>query len=246
MPLVKSHSIDFDLVELSDLRENGNGGKTVYVNYKKGIFKIQTPKVSIPYNMSVYDKGEYPKYSIDVAFRDMDDDYRVKGFYESMTTLQEMILNSCFKNSKQWLGKSHKNIDVTSAVFTPLIKKYVDRETGEENGKYPDTMKFKLPVRDGKPGFTVVDFEDKEIENPDLATLLTKESKVQAILRCGGIWLIAGKFGCTWTVEKLRVESSGSVEGGAGGMNFIDDDDDSQNEDEDESEDDSDEDSDDE
>ena len=244
MPLVKSHQIDFDLVELSDVRENGNGGKTVYVNYKRGLFKIQTPKLTLPYNMSVYDKGEYPKYSLGIDFRDMEEDHRVRGFYENMETLQELIVNSCFKNCKKWLGKTLKTVDVTQAMFTPIIKKYRDQETGEENGKYPDSMRLKLPVRDGKVGFTVVDFDDNEIENPDLATLLTKDSKIQAILRCGGIWLIAGKFGCTWTVEKLRVESSGSVEGGSGGMNFIDDDDDSQDEDdsgEEESDDDSDE-----
>ena len=93
-------------------------------------------------------------------------------------------------------------------------------------------MKFKLPVRDGKPNFEIMDFEDKPIPDADLATLLTKESKVQAILRCGGIWVIAGKFGCTWTVEKLRVESSGARV--TGGISFIDDDDDSEEDDDDE------------
>ena len=217
--------------------------KTVYVNYNSGMFKMQTPKLSMPYNMSVYDKGEYPKYSIDVSFRDLEEDYRAKGFYENMLSLDELIFEAGFKNSEKWLGKKINSKEALEAKFYPTIKKYTDKETGEPNGKYPDTMKFKLPVRDGKPNFTVTDFEDNVIENPDLATILTKESKVQAILRCGGVWLVTGKFGCTWTVEKLRVESAGSMEGGAGGMNFIDDDDDSQNEDEEESEEESDDDS---
>ena len=40
-----------------------------------------------------------------------------------------------------------------------------------------------------------MNFEDEVIENPQLETLFTKETKVQAILRCGGIWIINGKFG---------------------------------------------------
>ena len=239
MPLVKSHRIETDKLELSEARDNGNGGKTIYINYTGGMFKMQTPKMSMPYNMSVYDKGEYPKYSIDVAFRDLEEDYRVRGFHENMNTLQDVILQSGLKNSKKWFSKTHKSVDVLSALFTPLIKRSIDKETGEPDGRYADTMKFKLPVRDGKVGFVVTDFEDNVIENPQLETLLTKESKVQALVRCGGIWIIAGKFGCTWTVEKLRVESSSSAEGGLGANNFIDDDSQDEDDEDDEEEDDS-------
>ena len=245
MPIVKSHRLNLDLLQIADARDNGNGGKTIYLNYQGGMFKMQTPKMTMPYNMSVYDKGEYPKYSIDVAFRDLDDDYRVRGFHENMNDLQTEILQTALDNSKKWFSKTHKSVDVLSALFTPLVKRSIDRETGEPDGRYPDTMKFKLPVRDGKPGFVVTDFEDNIIENPQLETLLTKESKVQALLRCGGIWVIAGKFGCTWTVERLRVESSSSMEGGVG-ANFFVDDDDSQDDDDEEEEDSSDDDSDDE
>ena len=237
MPIVKSHRLNLDLLEIADARDNGNGGKTIYLNYQGGMFKMQTPKMTMPYNMSVYDKGEYPKYSIDVAFRDVEEDYRVRGFHENMNDLQTEILQTALDNSKKWFSKTHKSVDVLSALFTPLVKRSIDRETGEPDGRYPDTMKFKLPVRDGKPGFVVTDFEDNVIENPQLETLLTKESKVQALLRCGGIWVIAGKFGCTWTVERLRVESSSSMEGGVGANFFVDDD--SQDEDEDEEEEDS-------
>ena len=239
MPLVKSHSLNFDNISISDMRVNDNGGKSVYLNYENGIFKMQTPVMQMPYNMGVYDKGDYPKYSIDVAFRDLDSDYRIRGFHENMNQLEKFILETALKNSKKWFAKTHKSLDVLSALFTPLVKKSIDRETGEPDGRYADTMKFKLPVRDGRPGFDITDFEDKPLKDAELASMLTKESKVQAILRCGGIWIIAGKFGCTWTVEKLRVESSGA---GGNNISFIDDDEDSQNESEEEVEDTSDED----
>ena len=239
MPLVKGHRLNFSDVTLSDMKVNSNGGKSIYVNYKGGIFKMQTPVMSMPYNMSCYDKGDYPKYSVDVAFRDLDTDEKVNSFHVNMGKLEEFILNQGLENSKKWFSKTHKSLDVLSALFTPLVKKSIDRETGEPDGRYADTIKFKLPVRDGKPQFEITDFEDKVIENPDLESLFTKESKVQAIVRCGGIWIIAGKFGCTWTVEKIRVESNS--ESGGGKISFInDDDDDSEVEDSSSDEDDSD------
>ena len=59
MPLVKSHRINFSDVSLSDMRVNDNGGKSIYVNYQKGMFKMQTPVMSMPYNMGCYDPDAY-------------------------------------------------------------------------------------------------------------------------------------------------------------------------------------------
>ena len=206
MSIVKGHRIETNQVSFSDVKTNDNGGKTIYMNYNKGMFKVQTPVMTLPYDMSCYDKGDYPKYSLDVAFRDLDSDYRVKGFHDNMSQLEQFILGQALENSKKWFAKTHKSLDVLSALFTPLVKKSIDRETGEPDGRYADTMKFKLPVRDGRPGFDITDFEDKPLKDAELASMLTKESKVQAILRCGGIWIIAGKFGCTWRAEQMKVK----------------------------------------
>ena len=46
---------------------------------------------------------------------------------------------------------------------------------------------------------------------------------MNVVLRCNGIWVINGKFGCTWRAEQLKVEvSQKSIDGYA----FRDDDDD--------------------
>ena len=225
MPLVKSHQLNLKNISLSDIKTNGNGGKTIFVNYNKGMFKMQTPVMSMPYNMSCYDKGDYPKYSIDVAFRDLESDHRVQGFHENMNGLQSYILQTGLDNSKAWFQKQHKSLDVLSALFTPIVKRSIDRESGEPDGKYADTIKLKMPFRNGKPNFEVTDFEGNVITDPDMDALFTKESKVQAIVRCGGIWIIGGKFGCTWSIEKVRIESNSAGESEK--VVFINDDDES-------------------
>ena len=65
MPLVKSHKIDITKASFSDVKTNENGGKSIYLNYDNSKFMMQTPVM--PYDMSVYDKGEYPKYSVELS-----------------------------------------------------------------------------------------------------------------------------------------------------------------------------------
>ena len=58
---------------------------------------MQTPVMSMPYNLGTYENGENTKYSIDVAFRDLDSDYRVNGF-TIIWFNQEILLS-------KWYGK---------------------------------------------------------------------------------------------------------------------------------------------
>ena len=51
-----------------------------------------------------------------------------------------------------------------------------------------------------------------------------KGSRVQAIVRCGGVWIVGGKFGCTWNVEIIKVDAPASVKN----YSFIDDDSDNE------------------
>lgn len=222
MSIVKGHRIQTDNVSFSDVKTNDNGGKTIYMNYNKGMFKVQTPVMTLPYDMSCYDKGEYPKYTVEVSFRDMDENDKVKLFHEVLESLDELLVDSGVKNSMAWFKKKKTNKDVISALFNPMVKKSKDKETGEYDGKYPDTLRLKLPFRDGKPGFEMFNLDSGDkIEDKEPSELFVKGARVQAILRCGGIWIVGGKFGCTWTVEKIRVDAP---EGSSKGYSFIDDD----------------------
>ena len=216
--IVKAHYMDVGNVSFSDVKTNDNGGKTIYLNYENHPFIIQTPKITLPYNMSVYDKGEYPKYSIEVSFRDLDNNSRVKRFYDNFERLDDAIVEEGSKNSMGWFKKKKAHRDVIMALFSPQIKLSRDKETGEVDGKYPPTMKFKLPVRDGKPGFDIYDFSKKELDRP-LDELFVKGATIQAVIRCSGIWIVGGKFGCSWNVCKVKVDAPVAIQSYA----FIDD-----------------------
>ena len=220
MSLVKSHRVDLKNVSFSDVKTNDNGGKSIYVNYNQKTFYMQTPVMNMPYDMSVYDKGDYPKYSLELSFRDMDEDYRVKGFHENMENFDELLVDNGVKNSMAWFKKKKTNKDVISALFNPVIKKSKDKETGEPDGRYPDNIRIKLPFRDGKPTFEIRDFDNNVITDRDPSELFVKGSKIKAILKCGGIWIVGGKFGCTWNADIIKVDAPETVKN----YSFINDD----------------------
>ena len=69
-------------------------------------------------------------------------------------------------------------------------------------------------------------FDDKKNElkptPEELKDLISKGTKVQALIRCTGVYFAAGKFGVTWRVTQLKIFKSNSLKGYA----FIDDSDD--------------------
>ena len=149
---------------------------------------MQTPVMSMPYDMSVYDKGDYPKYSIELSYRDLGEDYRVNGFHENMEALDKLL------------------------IYNPIVKKSKDKETGEIDGRYPDTIRLKLPFRDGEPKFDIMDMDGNPIKNKDPEKLFVKGANLKAIVRSGGVWIVGGKYGVTWTVEKIRIDAPESLD----------------------------------
>ena len=223
MVLQKSHSFDISKLSFNDVKTNQNGGKSIYISLDKSKFALQTPVMALPYDMSVYDKGDYPKYSIELSFRDMEDNYRIAGFYERMEQLDNLILDTAVKNSMKWFGKKKSNREIMEALYTPIVKRSRDKETGEYDGKYPASIRVKLPFWDGKKSYEILSFKDDTALDVEQEEVFSKGSKVQAIIKCGGIWVVNGKFGCTWSVEKVRVESNPTVKN----YSFVEDDSDS-------------------
>ena len=73
---------------------------------------------------------------------------------------------------------------------------------------------FKIVRRDNKfKDFTiydnhkvVFDVEGKNGPAVDLSNVLLKGTLIKAVLKCNGIWVANGKFGCTWKAEQIRAK----------------------------------------
>lgn len=217
--IVKSHHINIGKVSIAEPRPNANNGKSIYINYDRHPFIVQTPKMILPYNLSAYEREGAPtKYSIELSFRDLDSNPKVQQFYENFEKLDELIVDEGVKNSWTWLQKKKAHKDVISALFSPHIKFSRDKETGEVDGKYPPTMKVKLPFWDGKASFKMYDFSHKELDRP-MEELFVKGAQVQVLMKCSGIWVVGGKFGCSWNISQVMVDAPATIKSYA----FIDD-----------------------
>jgi hypothetical protein len=77
-------------------------------------------------------------------------------------------------------------------------------------------LKRKAAAADGTPGAFIAEiFDDghKAIEGVTPVEALRRNAEVVPILSCGGVWIVDGKFGVTWTLHQAVIKVPG--EGGS-------------------------------
>ena len=225
--LVKGKNIDVSKVTFSTPRVLDNGAKLVYVNYNNGRFSVQTPWMEMPWKMGVYTESEYPKYSIDLSFKGMDDSPELQSFHDKLLELEQKIIDGGFDNSVAWFKKKKTTREVVEAIYNPFVKVSKDKETGEPDGKWPPSMKLKVPRRDGTWECKIQDsngvMKINDSENPvNLEDVLVKNTRVRGIMQCVGLWIASGNYMCQWKLIKGEVE----VPDGYANQDFLEDTDD--------------------
>lgn len=217
-------NVNVSKIKYSDVKSLSNGSKTVYINYGSGTEKltIQIPVMHIPYgigdgnyNPSAKkgdgkdkkiddDAGEKKdlRYDLTVSFRGMDDNPKVKAFHDKMQEIERKIKDDAFANRLTWLRDDFDGMKAfTDKMFSPFVKYDKDKDTGKIIGKYPPTLKVKLPY-DNKNDSFVFDSYDMDGNEIDFKTVMTKlkGAKTQLVIQLSGIWFAGGKYGCTWKV----------------------------------------------
>jgi hypothetical protein len=212
MSLVKGKNINTNAITFSVPKTLDNGAKLVYVNYNQGRFSVQTPWMTMPWKMGAYTDGEYPKYSIDLSFKGMDENPELQGFYDKFKALEQTIIDGGLENSVAWFKKNIKSRDGVAEKFGPIIKESRDKETGEPDGKWPASMKIKVPRRDGVWECKVSNkdgtlYKINDSENPEnCEDLFVKNTRVRGIITCVGLWIASGNYMCQWKLTKAEVD----------------------------------------
>jgi hypothetical protein len=227
---VKPQNIDMSSITYSAVKSLPSGAKIIYLNYKGGPLFLQTPEMTVPYDSGTY----YPdqandssgKYAIKTSMEGYLDSPAMKEFHNMLTTMDQQIIQDGLDNSLAWFKKKSLSEDIAKELYTPMVKVSVDSETGEANGKWPPTFAFKIVKREGKVLCDCYDSDKKELQlkgenSVSLDTMFKKGTKVKMILKCNGLWIASGKFGCTWRAEQIKINSPIEYSGYA----FDDDDD---------------------
>ena len=215
---MKATNLDISKITLSGVKNLPSGGKMLYLNYGGGISPIylQSPELDLPFDPTYYPDNENSgKYSVSSSLRGMDEDENVRAFHDKLLELDEFLKEQAIKNSTAWFKKAKMSTDAIDSLYTPMIRPSLDSETGEPNGKYPPKFAFKVVKKDDNwlcsiydNNKTVFDINKTTDTPTDIEGLLMKGSKVRVVLKCNGIWIANGKFGCTWRAEQIKVKVS--------------------------------------
>ena len=198
--ILKPSEFDIKNLTYGDVIERKNGSKVCYPLYNKKPLYFQTPQMYAPFGISTFnnDGGKPEDYSMNLSFQGMNERKSLKAFYDMLEQIDKANIQEGFKNCSSWLNKKKVNsTDVVEALYTPIIREAT-------SDKYSSTFKLKLPYYDD---MFKTQFYDKTGEVMNIKNYLngqTKGSKCKAVIMCAGIWLIGGKFGCTWQCVQME------------------------------------------
>lgn len=190
-----------------------NGGKFINVFYNKKPLIIQTPEMTTPFGMHTWsgaDSSANEKYSLDLSFKNKESRKSLLAFFDIIESLDKKLIQDTLENSTQWLNKKISTEAVVDALYTPLIKYAKDKNTGEINSNYAPTFRVSLPYKSGNFQCKIFDNHKEEV---DIKSIETKHSKVTSIIKCTGIWVAGGKFGCSWKAMQVRVVPQETFQG---------------------------------
>ena len=241
--IVKPGNFDESKLEFSEVKTNKYGGKSVWVRYNGERLLVQTPEMSFPYGLGEYDitdpkTGEVTgkKYSLNLSFRgidyDGDDPDKVKNasqlsdFHQMLQNISTRVIKEATQNSVAWLKLKSPKDGVIEALYQPLINQSTNRDTGEPDGKYPDTFKGKIQYYDGIFKTAVYNMDKERV---DLKENLVKSAYGKSLLEFTGVWFAGGKVGVGFKFVQLRV----TVPQGLTGYAIISDSDDDSDDDSD-------------
>ena len=211
--LIKAKNIETAKVTSSEPKVLDNGSKLVYVNYLGGRFNVQTSWMELPWDMSCYDEGPYPKYNIELSFRGHEDNEDLNKTLIKFKELDEKIIDLGVSKSVQLFKKKTSSREVIEGHYSRMVRYSIDKETGEINHSFPPSLKIKIPCKDNvfdvklfkKGQKEACDINDPESHNR-IGNLLVKKAKVRCILQCVGLWIASGNYMCQWKLLKAEVD----------------------------------------
>ena len=205
-------------------RVNSNGGKSV------GIIHNDTKKqlhVSVPlmltWGVNVREDESTGRVSYDLSLQFPRPDDQTAKDKEVLSAFQEMedqIMKAAVANSKEWFNKAKLTEGQVDVLFNRMLYYPKHREgpnVGEVDESKGPTLRVKLDCWDGKFKSEIYDMDSQPLYPNDSEVtpveLITKGCNIASILKSGGIYFIAGKFGTTWRLHQAVVKPRESLKG---------------------------------
>ena len=150
-----------------------------------------------PYGLSTFtdESTGRTSYSLDLSFDT--DNAEASELCEKLKELDELVVNTVAKNSKEWMGKEFNVAVLKEALYKPLVR--------PSKEPYPSTVKLKILTK--PDGSFVPEAYNTQRESIPLESI-EKGQRVLTIIDLNQIWFIDNKFGVTVRLQQVLVEQS--------------------------------------
>jgi hypothetical protein len=137
-----------------------------------------------------------------------------------MRNLENKVKADALTYSKEWFGKQHKSADIIDALFNPMLRHPKIKGSEEFDMNKPPTLNIKIPCWKGTWKSEIYDEEGEALFTSKINThmspldYLKPKTHIIALIQCGGIWFVNGKFSVTWNLKQAIVQKpKASMEG---------------------------------
>ena len=214
--IVNIRNLNIDLVSFAEPKKGK--GVSVSVKYAGQILNLRLPRLAFPGGLlqRANDNGQI-NYTLMASLKGCDpyakdrctDETDIAKLYNFLIDFQEKLIKTATENSAKWFGKKRGEESIRDSFNGRTLLSISQDKVGDEwvaNGKYPPSIKMKIPVYDNRVSMEVVDKNGSEVQvTPDnLAGIFPKGAEADLVLGCS-IYINPGGFGVTWRVSYARV-----------------------------------------
>lgn len=216
MAIISSSNLDNNKVSFGDIRQNKAGGKSVPIKYNGQPLQIRLEKTSYPMGVNVKDTDNGTTYNMSLTLKGCDPYAKERAgpetgsigvLYNFLQDLQKKILDTAETNSTKWFGKTRSR-SVLEDTMKQFISPSVEKVNGEwvASGKYPPSLKMKVPVYDGRVAMDVTDSFGKPVEvTPENIQQVFPKRVEASVVVTPSIYVSGQGFGVTWRMSYAKV-----------------------------------------
>jgi len=214
--IISSSNLDVSKISFGDIRLNKAGGKSVPIKYSNQPLQIRLEKAMYPMGVNVKESDNGINYTMSLTLKGCDPYAKDRAgseagtigvLYNFLGDLQTKLLDTAETNSVKWFGKSRSR-SVLEDTMKQFISPSVEKVNGEwvPSGKYPPSLRMKVPVYDGKVSMDVTDSTGKQVMvDTDNITQVFAKRVEASIVVTPAVYVSGNGWGVTWRISYARV-----------------------------------------
>lgn len=214
--VIHAQNANIENVSFGEIKVNKQGGKGVQLRYGGQSFQLRLPKMSFPAGLIQREDANTGNvtYTLiaslkgcDSYAREQSEDQTIGPLYNFMLALQNKLVAWATENSSKLFGKKRSEESIRDS-FKSILSVSTDKNGDEyvPNGKYPPSLRLKVPVYDGRVDMDAVDgsMNPYALTPDSLKSVFQKYVQANLVIT-GSIYIIGQSFGVSWRVKNAQV-----------------------------------------